>query len=164
MNTTIIALCGAALLLAAVAASAQNGRSIYQKYSDAENVSAVYISPAMFRLIGKIPDLNLEGENLNLGPLIQSLSGFYLLSSENSEINSRLKADTDRFLRNGNFEMLMETKDSGQTVGMYTVGDEKVITAFVMIAQEAEELTFICLDGKMDRQDVETLIAKAASE
>ena len=30
-------------------AFAQDGKSIYNKYSEAENVSAVYISPAMFR-------------------------------------------------------------------------------------------------------------------
>ena len=46
----------AALLLTTIASFAQNGKSIYQKYSEAEGVSAVYISPAMFKLIGKIPD------------------------------------------------------------------------------------------------------------
>ena len=65
----------AALLLASIFSFAQTGKSIYQKYSDAEGVSAVYISPAMFRLIGKIPDLHVEGEDVNLAPIIQSLSG-----------------------------------------------------------------------------------------
>ena len=46
-----------AALLLSLSAAAQNGKSIYQKYSDAENVSAVYVSPAMFRMIGRIPDL-----------------------------------------------------------------------------------------------------------
>ena len=40
----------ATLLLASISAFAQSGKSIYQKYSDAENVSAVYISSAMFRM------------------------------------------------------------------------------------------------------------------
>ena len=39
----------AAAMLVTVSAFAQDGKSIYKKYSDAENVSAVYISPAMFR-------------------------------------------------------------------------------------------------------------------
>ena len=58
----------AVLLLTALTASAQSGKSIYQKYSDAENVSAVYISPAMFRLIGKIPDLEVGENHVNLAP------------------------------------------------------------------------------------------------
>ena len=48
-----------AALLLSFSAFAQNGKSIYQKYSDAENVSAVYVSPAMFRLIGRIPDMDM---------------------------------------------------------------------------------------------------------
>ena len=63
----------AALLLIPLSSFAQNGKSIYQKYSDSEGVSAVYISPAMFRLIGRIPDLNIEG-NVNLTSVIQTLS------------------------------------------------------------------------------------------
>ena len=49
----------AILLLASIFSFAQTGKSIYQKFSDAEGVSAVYNSPAMFRLIGKIPDLHV---------------------------------------------------------------------------------------------------------
>ena len=149
----------AALLLAATASFAQNGRNLYQKYSGAEGVSAVYISPAMFRMIGKIPDLQTGDGSVNLAPVIQSLSGFYLLSSENKDINARLRTETDKLLRSGSYEMLMEVKDSGETVGMYTVGDEKTITSFLMIAEDGDELTFMCLDGKMNRNDVENLIA-----
>ena len=68
MKRTIII---AALLLASIFSFAQTGKSIYQKYSDAAGVSAVYISPAMFRLIGKIPDLHVEGEDVNLAPRIR---------------------------------------------------------------------------------------------
>ena len=63
-----------AMLLVSITALAQDGRSLYNKYSDYDNVEAVYISPAMFRLIGKIPDVKMEGENVNLGPVIKSLS------------------------------------------------------------------------------------------
>ena len=42
-----------AMLLLSISALAQDGRSLYNKYSDLADVEAVYISPAMFRLIGK---------------------------------------------------------------------------------------------------------------
>ena len=42
-------------LTLAVAAFAQSGKDLYNKYSDLEGINAVYISPAMFRMIGKIP-------------------------------------------------------------------------------------------------------------
>ena len=141
-----------------MAAVAQNGKSIYQKYSDAENVSAVYISPAMFRLIGKIPDLKLEGEDVNLAPLIQSLSGLYILDSENSRINAQIKADTESFIKGGEYELLMEAKEHGESVRMYTAGTEKIVNSFVMLSIEGEALSFICIDGKMDRESLENML------
>ena len=43
---------------------------------------------------------------------------------------------------------------------MYTVGGEKVVNGFVMIAEDGGESTFIYLDGKMNREDLENILAK----
>lgn len=150
-----------AALLLSFSAFAQNGKSIYQKYSDAENVSAVYVSPAMFRMIGHIPDLEVGQDNVNLTPVIRSLTGLYILNSENAAINGSLRADAERFINSGRYELLMEAKDSGETVRIYTVGNDRTIEGFVMLAAEASEVTFICLDGQMPRKDFEELFSKA---
>ena len=153
-----------AALLLTVSAAAQNGRSIYQKYSDEENVSAVYISPAMFRLIGKIPEVDTGDGEVNFSSIIRSLSGMYIINSENEKINGNLRAEAERFINSGKYEMLMEAKDSGQTVRMYTVGNEKTVEGFVMLAAEAASVTFICLDGQMPRDEFETLMAKQMAD
>ena len=44
------------VLALACSARAQDYKSLYQKYSDDERVSAIYISPAMFKMIGKLPE------------------------------------------------------------------------------------------------------------
>ena len=149
-----------AALLLTVSAFAQNGKTIYQKYSDAENVSAVYISPAMFRLMGQIPDMEVGEDKVNLSPIIRSLTGLYVLNSQNASINGALRADAERFIKSGRFELLMEAKTSGETVHLYTVGSEKLIEGFVMLAAESDEVTFICLDGQMPRKEFEELMAK----
>ncbi len=154
----------AVLLLSALAASAQSGKSIYQKYSDAEGVSAVYISPAMFRLIGKIPDLEVGENHVNLAPLIRSLPGLYIISSENGRVNEKLSSEVSRFISNGRYELLMEAKDAGEVVRMYTVGTEKIVNSFVMVAAEGPETTFICLDGQMDRQELEGVLVETIGE
>ena len=154
----------AVLLLSALTASAQSGKSIYQKYSDAEGVSAVYISPAMFRLIGKIPDLEVGENHVNLAPLIRSLSGLYIINSENARVNEKLSSEVSRFISNGRYELLMESKDGGEVVRMYTVGTEKVVNSFVMIAADGPEATFICLDGQMDRQELEGVLVETIGD
>jgi hypothetical protein len=45
---------------------------------------------------------------------------------------------------------------------MYTVGDDFVVNSFVMLAREADEVNFICIDGTIPRDQLENLIAEAA--
>ena len=153
-----------AMLLLSISAFAQDGRSLYNKYSDYDNVEAVYISPAMFRLIGKIPDMPVEEGSVNLGPIIKTLSGLYILSIKEDQVAQNLADDVNRFISKGQYELLMEAKDNGEVMRMYTVGDDFVVNSFVMLAREGNEVNFICLDGTMPRDQLEDLIAKAASE
>ena len=152
------------MLALSVAAFAQNGRSLYNKYSDLDDVEAVYISPAMFRLIGKIPDVEMQGENVNLGPIIKSLSGLYILSIKEGAIAEQLADDVNRFIKKGAYELLMEAKENGEVTRMYTVGDDFTVNSFVLIAREGPETNFICIDGTIPRDQLEDMIAKAASE
>lgn len=147
-------------MMISVAMFAQSGKSIYKKYSDCEKVSAVYISPAMFRLIGQIPDLEVEDENINLTPIIKSLKGLYLINSENPDIRESVIKDVERFVDSDDYELLMEAKEEGEIVRIYTVGNEQTVKGFVMLALEATELTFICIDGEMDRDDLDATFAK----
>ena len=153
-----------ALLLVSITAAAQDGRSLYNKYSDYENVEAVYISPAMFRLIGKIPDVEMNDESVNFGPIIKSLSGLYILSIKEGGIAEQLADDVNRFIRKGDYELLMEAKDNGEVTRMYTVGDDFTVNSFVLLARDGAETNFICIDGAIPRDQLEDLIAKAASE
>ena len=152
------------MLLVSVSAFAQNGRSLYNKYSDSPNVEAVYISPAMFRLIGKIPDMEVEDGSVNLGPIIKSLSGLYILSIKEDRIAEELADDVNRFIKKGQYELLMEAKDNGEVMRMYTVGDDFVVNSFVMLARQGDEVDFICLDGTMPRDQLEALIAEATKD
>lgn len=149
----------AAALLLTIAAFAQDGRSMYNRYSDEEGVSAVYISPAMFRLMGKLPDMNVSGSDVNVGSIVSALKGMYVLSSRNVKVNSALRSDAERFISKGSYELLMEMKDNGETVRMYTLGNEKTVTGFSLLAIEADEVTFINLDGQMPREALEKIIA-----
>lgn len=160
MKKTIII---AFMLLIAVGAFAQEGKKLYNKYSDQEGVSAVYISPAMFKLVGQLPDINVDmanGENMDVAPLVRSFSGFYMLSFEQkSAASAELYKEVTAMVNKGNFELLMEVKDSGSTIRMYTLGDEKTVSSFVCIINEDDETMFFSLEGSMDRSDLEKLIA-----
>ena len=152
------------MLLASVAAIAQDGRSLYNKYSDYDDVEAVYISPAMFRLMGKIPDIEMEGENVNFAPIIKTLTGLYILNITQEDIAADLAEDVKRFIQKGQYELLMEAKDSGEVMRLYTVGNDQIVNSLVMLARQASETSFICIDGTMPRDQLEDLIAKATQD
>ena len=147
-------------LAAVISASAlaQDGKSIYNKYSEADGVSAVYISPAMFKLMNRIPEIDLEGESVNLGPIIKNLTGMYILNSENPDINEDMKRDVDRFIRRGTYEMLLEAKEDGEVTRIYTMGPEETVTGFVLFTFEPAECSFICFNGEIPRSALEELI------
>lgn len=149
------------MLLVTVSSFAQDGRSIYNKYSDEDNVSAVYISQAMFRLIGKLPAIELEEGDMDLTGVINTLNGFYLISSENKKINSSLQSDVEKMVKAGKYEMMMEVKDNGTIVRIYLVGDEKIVSSLVVLVNEGEECTFLSIDGKMSRDKMNEVIADA---
>ena len=154
----------AVMLLIAAGAYAQSGKSLYNKYSDSNGVSAVYISPAMFRMIGQLPNLDVEasnGEKVDIAPLIRSFEGFYLLNVSDKAQAAELKQEVQTMIKAGRFEVLVEAKDSGNTMRIYTVGDDRIISSLVMLAQEGDSVQFICLEGTINRKDFENLMAKS---
>lgn len=154
----------AVLLLSVTIASAQEGKNIYNKYSGSKGVSAVYISPAMFKIIGKLPDLEMktaDGNTMNLAPLISTFQGFYMLDISNTATISAINQDVASMTSKGKYELMMELKDEGETLQIYTSGNEKIIQSFVFIGSDENSVQFICIDGEMKRSDIEKIIASS---
>ena len=152
------------LLLSATIASAQEGKNIYNKYSGDKGVSAVYISPSMFKIIGKLPDLEMEttdGKSMNLAPLISTFQGFYMLDISNTTTASAINQDVASMTSKGKYELMMELKDDGETIRIYTSGNEKIIHSFVFLVSDGGSVQFICIDGEMKRSDIEKLITNS---
>lgn len=147
-------------VLLPLAAFSQSGKSLYNKYSDCEGVSAVYISPAMFRMMGSLPlEDMVEGEDL--APLIKSMKGFYLIEVSDGDIAESVSAEVQRMLSTQTYELLMEVKDEGSTVKMMSVTEGDYVKSFVMLSQEACETVFICLDGDILKSDLDNFIANS---
>ncbi len=155
-----------AVLLLALCASAfaQDGKRIYNKYSDNKGVSAVYISPAMFKLMGKLPEIDVAEGDIDLTPVIREMEGMYLISIEDSKAGKELKLDAEKMVKNGRYELLMEAKEEGEAVKIYVISDDGYVTSLVLIASDSDETTFIALDGKIKQEDLEILIQAAARD
>lgn len=162
MKRTIIFI---AALICSITVNAQEAKDLYNKYSGEKGISAVYISTAMFKLIGALPGLEVEAkadEKININPLVKSLSGFYLLSTEDAPLAERIASDMGKYIKSGKYEMLMEAKEDGEVVRIYAFSKNDIITSLVLNAKDMTSSTFICLQGTINRKDLEELIVKAA--
>lgn len=147
--------------LTALLASAQDYKSIYQKYSDDDRVTAVYISPAMFKMIGKIPEIRIEESDVDLSPMIKSMTGFYMLQTEDTSLAEKISKDVVKIVGGNKYETLMEVKDKGQKINILSLGDNEFIKSLLLTVLDSEETVFIGIDGLMKRDDVENAVSSA---
>lgn len=152
----------AAALLLSVAAFAQDAKKIYNRYSDRENVSAVYISPSMFKLIGNVPNISMGKGEMDISPIIRDLKGMYLISTEDTALAKQIMADAEELFKSGKYELMVEAKDGGDAVKICSIMEGDFIVSLLVIAAESDgESCFISLDGKIAKSDLEKLIASA---
>lgn len=150
--------------LVAFTAFAQDYKTIYQKYSDDDRVTAVYISPSMFKMIGKLPEVRIEDNGLDLAPMIKSMTGFYMLQTEDSSLAEKISKDVTRIVGGGKFETLMEIKDKGQKVNILSLGDDQFLKSLLLTVFDSGESMFIGIDGLMNRADVENAVATVSKD
>jgi len=150
--------------LASITAFGQDYKTIYQKYSDDDRVTAVYISPAMFKMIGKLPEVRIEDNGLDLAPMIKSMTGFYMLQTEDSSLAEKISKDVTRIVGGGKFETLMEIKDKGQKVNILSLGDDQFLKSLLLTVFDSGESMFIGIDGLMNRADVENAVATVSKD
>jgi hypothetical protein len=151
-------------ILASMVMNAQDYKSLYQKYSDDERVTAVYISPAMFKLIGKLPEVRIEDNGVDFGPMIKSMTGFYLLQTEDKDLADKIFKDVSKVVDGHKFETLMEVKEKGERVNIFSLGDKDFLKSLLFTAFQGNETTFISIDGLIKRDDVENAIGSAAKD
>ncbi len=114
MKTLYSLLLVAAMLCCTTMSHAQS--QLYEKYNKKDAVSAVYISKAMLEMQ---PQLAVMGQ-VNINKMAGKLDGVYILSTSNEDVQKEMKADVEKYVKQGKYEVLMEQKSApGQTSQYY---------------------------------------------
>lgn len=148
-------------MVMAVSAFAQEGKDIYNRYSGKEGVSAVYISPTMFSLMKKIPDIRIEVEEVNLGNIIRTFDGMYILDVENRELAAKLDSEIRDMVSRGRFELLIQAVEKGEEMNIYITREGDMVTDFLMLAREDGNTSVISITGKMPFDELQNILAQA---
>ena len=148
-----------AFAVSMVTSAAQNSKKkIYSEYSGKPGVSAVYISPAMFKLIKTVPDIEINSQEVNFSRFIRTLEGMYILNTSDQDIASRLAKDVESELRYGKHELLMEAIEENQTTRIYIVQNDSIVSDLILLSREGHSTSYISITGEMPLDELSKMI------
>lgn len=141
----------ALLTLVGIAANAQVKE--FERYANAKNVTYVYISSYMLNLAGKATTPSILG--VNTKALMGKLSGIQIISSEDPTASARLKLNTQAFVRNNRYEVLVQVdEDSEKAHIYYHKNKNKNQSVVVMMNDHNGEVSVIVFSGSFTPDDV----------
>lgn len=150
-------------------------KTLYQKYENNPKVSTVYISKAMFELIGA---LGIDSSNLTLSvdtgagdfkvedadvaeafKVLSTLKGLYILSTEDAATAESIRKDVSV---DSDYEELMKVRDGGDRVDFYYKSPDGIhVSEFLMLAYSDEETVIIQFEADgLTLEDVARLAAE----
>lgn len=94
-------------------------QSIFDKYEDLDNVSAVVVNKSMFNLLAKM-DVDVDDpEAKEYMSMAKSLSGLKVFITEDAKISADMKVEVAKYLKSSSMEELMRVKDKDANVKFY---------------------------------------------
>lgn len=148
-----------AFAVSMVSSAAQNSKKkIYSEYSGKPGVSAVYISPAMFKLMKTVPDIEINSQEVNFSRFIRTLEGMYILNTSDQDIACRLAKDVESELRYGKHELLMEAIEENQTTRIYIVQNDSIVSDLILLSREGHSTSYISITGEMPLDELSKMI------
>ena len=146
--------------------SKANANSFYSKWAEKEGVSATYISRSMFKMIRKIPQIQLD-RPVDLTPVIKNLDGLYMLEFNRLKRNTAdggLSKDIQAVLKG--HEKLMERREGELVTRLFMATDGKTVSSFVMTRMDvgANFGQFVCIEGAIPQSEFEKVIAEVINQ
>ena len=126
---------------------AQN--KLFDKYSEIDNVTSVYISKAMFQMMPKI-----ETNGLNLMNLKGKIESLQVLTTENNSIKEKMRDDFKKLISKDHQE-LMRVKDGKTRATFYVKQKGDLISEMIMLADTDSDYVVIRITGKFTLEDIQ---------
>ena len=146
--------------------SKANANSLYSKWAEKDGVTATYISRSMFKMIRKIPQIQLY-RPVDLTPVIKNLDGLYMLefnTAQRNTANGGLRKDIQAVLKG--HEKLMERREGEQVTRLFIATDGKTVSSFVMTRMDigSNYGQFVCIEGAIPQSEFEKVIAEGMNQ
>lgn len=104
----------------------------FEKFSDMDGVTSVYISKTMLSLIPKNSKMDYGG--VNVGGFLNKLSSILILTSEDRKISPQMLSLANDRVKGNDYELLMRVKsDDNDNINFFMKGKPEDIRELIMI-------------------------------
>ena len=124
-----------ALALTASGLFAQNNP--FEKFTDMEGVTSVYISKNMLSLMPK--ESGMQFGDVDVSNFLEKLSSILILTSENKPVAQEMVSLANKRIQDDKYELLMRVKsDDGELVNFFMKGKPENIHEMIMIVEDSD--------------------------
>lgn len=144
------------VLCLSITAFAQSG---FDKFEDMKDVSAMIVTPKMFKLLGKIDLDSKDPEMQNYINMVNNLEDIKVFSTKSDATAKLMKSEFNSYLSSAKLEQLMRVKDDGKNVRFYYKPgkSEDFVKEFVMFMDGTagkDDTVIIKITGDIDLKEI----------
>lgn len=148
------------ILMSIACAHASAQKELFEKFEDAKNVESVYISKAMFELVGATKIGNMSVKNIPIGDKISKIDHLYILSSKDAKMATGLAEAFATYYKEGKFEELMRVKNDGQKTTIYMRQLKNKMNEIGLFSTGDGIAKIISLVGMLTIEDIKDVVGK----
>lgn len=130
-------------------------QSMFDKYEDLDNVSAVVVNESMFRLLSKINVEVDDKEAKDFMDIAQNLKNLKVFITEDKQVSTDMEATMEKYLKSASLQELMRVKDKDANVKFYIKSgkDEDHVSELLMFITGIKNK-----DVEIDNRKIETVL------
>lgn len=143
-----------AIMLAMTSINAQAQKNPFDKFSDYKDVTYIYISKTMLKLVGTtaIPSIN----GIDIKEIGSKLNSIQIITSEKSSKKS-LKTEALSIIKKDSYEKIMQVSEEDNKVDIYFKEDKKG-SIIVMVNDEKDSTVLIVFSGNFSMANILKMI------
>ncbi|ADV47415.1 DUF4252 domain-containing protein [Cellulophaga sp. E16_2] len=146
-------------------------QSLFDKYEDSDNVSAVIVSKSMFNLLSKI-DVEVDDQDAkDFMDIAKSVSSLKVFTTEDKATSADMAVNVAKYLKSSSMEELMRVKDKDANVKFYIKAgkDDDHVSELLMFVTGVKniqaggrkvETVLLSLTGDIDLNKIGSLTSK----
>lgn len=132
----------------------QAQKSMFDKLSDHKDVTTIYISKSLLKMM---PDIDTGGADIK--GLAGKLEQMEIYSSKsNKEASSIIRKEVEGMVKSKTHEILMKIKDQDNNITFYAFKEKDTIKDLIMFIDQPNECTIIRLMGNFTSEDIQKVM------